>query len=99
MKLLTVLALTAASALPGQTIAIINSTRSVSDATVQATANAVASQIHNEYKQHWGNDATFLFVARNQTRPAGAWLCYVDDRKGDYHTVNTRAAFPSPTAT
>ena len=94
MKLITLLALTVASALPAQTIAIINSTRSVSDATVQATANAVASQVHNEYKARWGNDATFVFVGRNQTPPKGAWNVYVDDRKGDYHTVLSKVNLP-----
>ncbi len=94
MKLLAVAALVAATALPAQTIAIVNSTRSVSDATVQATANAVASQVHNEYKARWGNDATFVFVGRNKTAPKGAWLCYVDDRKGDYHTVNSKGGLP-----
>ena len=87
MKLLAFAVLVAATALPAQTIAIINSTSKVSDATVQATANAVASQVHNEYKARWGNDATFVFVGRGKTAPAGAWNCYVDDRKGDYHTV------------
>lgn len=94
MKLLPILVLTAAAALPAQTIAIINSTRSVSDATVQATANAVASQVHNEYKARWGNDATFVFVGRNHTPPKGAWNVYVDDRKGDYHTVNSKGGLP-----
>lgn len=94
MKLITLLAFTAAAALPAQTIAIINSTRSVSDATVQATADAVASQVHNEYKAAWTKDATFVFVGRNQTPPAGAWNVYVDDRKGDYHTVLTKGNLP-----
>ncbi|HXC17180.1 MAG TPA: hypothetical protein VNV60_07045 [Holophagaceae bacterium] len=89
MKLVTILALAAATALPAQTIAIINSTKSVSNATIQATANAVASQVHNEYKARWGNDATFVFVAKGTTPPKGAWNVYVDDRKGDYHTVTT----------
>ncbi len=89
MKLITLLALTVAMALPAQTIAIINSTKSTSDATVQATANAVATQVHNEYKAAWAKDATFVFVARGKTPPAGAWNVYVDDRKGDYHTLTT----------
>ena len=89
MKLLAFAALAAATALPAQTIAIINKTTKVSDATIQATANAVAQQVHNEYKARWGNDATFVFVGRNKTVPAGAWPCYVDDRKGDYHTVGS----------
>ncbi len=96
MKLLAFAALAAATALPAQTIAIINKTTKVSDATIQATANAVAQQVHNEYKARWGNDATFVFVGRNKTVPAGAWPCYVDDRKGDYHTVgsgNTPTAY------
>lgn len=87
MKHVTILALTAATVLPAQTIAVINSTRKVSDATLQATTNAVAQQVHNEYKSRWGYDATFVFVGRNQTPPKGAWLVYVDERKGDYHTV------------
>ena len=94
MKLLTLLALAAATTLPAQTIAVINSTRSVSDATVQATANAVASQVHSEFKAAWAYDATFVFVGRNQTPPAGAWNVYVDDRKGDYHTVLSKSALP-----
>jgi hypothetical protein len=94
MKLLAAAAFIAATALPAQTIAIINSTASVSDATVQATASAVASQVHNEYKARWGNDATFVFVGRNHTPPSGAWLCYLDDRKGDYHTVNKTSKLP-----
>ncbi len=95
MKLCLALALVAATALPAQTIAIINSTRSVSDATVQATANAVASQVHNEYKKVWANDATFVVVGRGQAIPSGAWPCYVDDRKGDYHTVNNKSGQPT----
>ncbi len=87
MKLLAAAALIAVTTLSAQTIAVINSTSKVSDATIQATANAVASQVHNEYKARWGNDATFVFVGRGKTAPKGAWLCYVDDRKGDYHTV------------
>lgn len=94
MKLLPVLVLTAATALPAQTIAIINKTTKVSDATIQATANAVASQVHNEYKARWGNDATFVFVGRNHTPPSGAWNVYVDDRKGDYHTVLSKGNLP-----
>jgi hypothetical protein len=95
MKLLAVALVVAATALPAQTIAIINKTTKVSDATIQATANAVASQVHNEYKARWGNDATFVFVGRNKTVPKGAWPCYVDDSKGDYHTVG---ASNTPTA-
>lgn len=87
MKLLAVLALAVASVLPAQTIAIINNTTGVSDATLQAVANAVASQVHNEYKAKWGNDATFVFVGKGKTPPAGSWKVYVDQRKGDYHTV------------
>ncbi|HJW71564.1 MAG TPA: hypothetical protein VJ486_01800 [Geothrix sp.] len=89
MKLLAVLALTVASVLPAQTIAIINNTKSISDATLQPVANAVATQVHNEYKANWGNDATFVYVAKGKTPPAGAWKVYVDDRKGDYHTVTS----------
>lgn len=89
MKLLAVLALTVASVLPAQTIAIINNTKSISDATLQPVANAVATQVHNEYKANWGNDATFVYVAKGKTAPAGAWKVYVDDRKGDYHTVTS----------
>lgn len=95
MKLLVLATLVAATALPAQTIAIINKTTKTSDATIQATANAVASQVHNEYKARWGNDATFVFVGRNKTVPKGAWPCYVDDSKGDYHTV---ASGNTPTA-
>lgn len=94
MKTLAILAMVVASALPAQTIAIINSTRKTSDATVQATANAVAVQVHNEYKAKWGYDATFVFVGKNQTPPAGAWNVYVDDRKGDYHTVLSKTKLP-----
>jgi hypothetical protein len=89
MKLLAVLALTVASVLPAQTIAIINNTKSISDATLQPVANAVATQVHNEYKAKWGYDATFVYVAKGKTSPAGAWKVYVDDRKGDYHTVTS----------
>lgn len=87
MKLLAAFALTVASVLPAQTIAIINSTTSVSDATLQAVTNAVASQVHNEYKAKWGNDATFVFVGKGKTAPAGAWKCNIVQTKGDYHTV------------
>ena len=93
MKLAAILALTAATVLPAQTIAIINSTSKISDATIQATANAVAQQVHNEYKSRWGYDATFVFVGRNKTVPKGAWPVYVDDRKGDYHTT-TKSGVP-----
>jgi hypothetical protein len=89
MKLLAVFALTVASVLPAQTIAIINNTTSVSDTTIQAVANAVASQVHNEYKAKWGNDATFVFVGKGKTIPSGAWKVYVDQTKGDYHTVTS----------
>ena len=89
MKLLTVLALAAATVLPAQTIAVMNRTKSTSDATLQAVTNAVATQVHNEYKAAWAKDATFVFVGRNQTPPAGAWNVTIDDRKGDYHTVTT----------
>ncbi|HJW09711.1 MAG TPA: hypothetical protein VJ483_08765 [Holophagaceae bacterium] len=95
MKLTTILALVAATTLPAQTIAIINNTRSVSDATVQATANAVASQVHSEYKAAWAKDYTFVFVGRGKAIPAGAWPCYVDDRKGDYHTVDNKSKLPT----
>jgi hypothetical protein len=87
MKLTAILMATAASLLPAQTIAIINNTKGVTDATLQPVASAVAVQVHNEYKARWGNDATIVYVAKGQTAPAGAWRCFVDDRKGDYHTV------------
>ncbi|HJU83177.1 MAG TPA: hypothetical protein VJ600_03115 [Holophagaceae bacterium] len=93
MKLLSVLVLAAATVLPAQTVAIINSTRSISDAQLQPVANAVATQVHNEYKSIWGNDATFVYVAKGKTPPAGAWNVYVDDRKGDYHTT-TKSGVP-----
>ncbi len=90
MKLLSALILAAATTvLPAQTIAIINSTRGVSDATLQPVANAVAQQVHNEYKAIWGYDATFVYVAKGQTAPAGAWKVIVDDKKGDYHTLSS----------
>lgn len=88
MKLLFALALTAATVLPAQTIAIVNKTSSVSDATLTSVMNAVASQVHNEYKAKWGNDATFVFVGKGKTAPSSAWKCYIDDTKGDYHTVS-----------
>jgi len=87
MKLLAAFALAVASVLPAQTIAIINNTTSVSDATLQAVTNAVAVQVHNEYKAKWGNDATLVFVGKGKTIPAGAWKCYIGQTKGDYHTV------------
>lgn len=91
MKLLTVLALTAATALPAQTIAIINSTKNVTDATLQSVTNAVATQVHNEFKAAWAKDYTFVFVGKGKTIPSGAWKMYIDDRKGDYHTVSNGA--------
>lgn len=87
MKPLALLALLAATALPAQTIAIINKTTSTSDSTLQAVANAVASQVHNEYKAKWGHDATFVFVGKGKSIPSGSWKVYVDQSKGDYHTV------------
>jgi len=87
MKLLAAFALAVASVLPAQSIAIINNTTSVSDATLQAVTNAVAIQVHNEYKAKWGNDATLVFVGKGKTIPAGAWKCYIGQTKGDYHTV------------
>ncbi|HJW09109.1 MAG TPA: hypothetical protein VJ483_08760, partial [Holophagaceae bacterium] len=88
MKLLTVLALAAAaSVLPAQTIAIINNTKNVTDATLQSVTNAVATQVHNEFKAAWAKDYTFVFVGKGKTVPSGAWKMYIDDRKGDYHTV------------
>ena len=88
MKLLTLLVFGGAAVLPAQTIAIINSTKSVSNATIQATANAAAAQVHTDFKAAWALDATFVFVAKGGTPPAGSWKVYVDDRKGDYHTVS-----------
>ncbi len=87
MKLLSILALTTASLLPAQTIAIVNRTKSVSDTTLKSVMNAVASQVHNEYKAKWGNDATFVFVGKSQTTSSAYWNVYIDDTKGDYHTV------------
>ncbi len=91
MKLLTVLALAATTVLPAQTIAIINSTTSTSDATLQAVTNAVATQVHNEYKAAWAKDYTFVFVGKGKTIPSGAWKVYIDQKKGDYHTVSNGA--------
>lgn len=88
MKLLAALALTVATVLPAQTIAIINSTKNVSDATLQSVTNAVAVQVHNEYKAKWGYDATIVFVGKGKAIPSGAWKCYIGQSKGDYHTVS-----------
>ncbi len=95
MKLIAALVLATATILPAQTIAIINSTRSVSDATLQGVASAVATQVHNEYQARWGYDATFVYVGKGQSVPKGAWPCYIDDRKGDYHTVNSKTKLPT----
>jgi len=87
MRLLSVLVLAGATLLQAQTIAIVNRTTKVTDATLQAVMAAVASQVHNEYKAKWGNDASFVFVGKNQTTSSSYWNCYIDDTKGDYHTV------------
>ncbi len=87
MKLLYAIVLTGTSLAQAQTIAIVNRTKNVSDAQLQSVMAAVASQVHNEYKAKWGYDATFVFVGKNQSTSSSQWNCYVDDRKGDYHTV------------
>lgn len=87
MRLLTLALLAGAAVLPAQTIAVVNQTKGVTDAFVQSTMNAVAQQVHNEYKAKWGYDATFVFVGKGKTSPAGAWNCNVVQTKGDYHTV------------
>ena len=87
MKLLSALVLAGATLLQAQTIAIVNRTKSVSDATLKNVMAAVASQVHNEYKARWGNDATFVFVGKSQSTSSSNWNVYIDDRKGDYHTL------------
>jgi hypothetical protein len=88
MKLLSAIILTGTALAQAQTIAIVNRTKSVSDATLQSVMAAVAQQVHNEYKAQWGYDATFKFVGKNQSTSSSDWNCYIDDRKGDYHTVS-----------
>ncbi len=88
MKLLTLLVLSSATLLQAQTIAIVNRTKSVSDTTLRNVTNAVASQVHNEYKAAWAKDATFVFVGKTQSVNSANWNVYIDDRKGDYHTVS-----------
>lgn len=87
MKTLALLFLGGLMALQAQTVAIVNRTKGVSDATLQSVANAVAQQVHNEFKAKWGYDATFVFVGKNQTENTSNWCVYITDRKGDYHTV------------
>ena len=87
MKLWSFLILAGVTALQAQTIAIVNRTRKVSDATLQGVMASVATQVHNEFKSRWGYDATFKFVGKSQSTSASDWNCYIDDRKGDYHTV------------
>lgn len=88
MKLSSAMLLTGAMLAQAQTIALVNRTKSVSDAQLQSVMAAVAQQVHNEFKAKWGYDATFVFVGRNQSAPSGVWTCTIDDRKGDYHTVS-----------
>ncbi len=87
MKLLSALLLAGATLAQAQTIAIVNRTKSVSDATLQGVMAAVAQQVHNEFKAKWGYDATFKFVGKSQSTSSSDWNVYIDDRKGDYHTV------------
>jgi hypothetical protein len=87
MKLWNLLVIAGVTALQAQTIAIVNRTKNVTDATLQTVMAAVSSQVHNEYKAKWGYDATFKFVGKNQSTSASDWNVYIDDRKGDYHTV------------
>ncbi len=87
MKLLGLLIVAGATLLQAQTIAIVNRTKSVSDTTLKSVMNAVASQVHNEYKAAWAKDATFVFVGKSQSVNSANWNVYIDDRKGDYHTV------------
>lgn len=89
MKLMTALALAGATLAQAQTIAIVNRTTNVSDATLKSVMNAVASQVHNEYKAKWGKDATFVFVGKNQSTSSSYWNVYIDQTKGDYHTTTT----------
>ena len=91
MKLLTAIILTGTALAQAQTIAIVNRTRNVSDAQLQGVMAAVAQQVHNEYKAAWAKDYTFVFVGKGKTIPSGAWKMYIDDRKGDYHTVSSGA--------
>ncbi len=88
MKLLSALLLAGATLAQAQTIAIVNRTKSVSDTTLQGVMAAVAQQVHNEFKAKWGYDATFKFVGKSQSTSSSDWNVYVDDRKGDYHTVS-----------
>lgn len=88
MKLFAALVLAGATLAQAQTIAIVNRTTGVSDATLKSVMAAVAQQVHNEYKAKWNKDATFVFVGKNQSIPSGAWACTIDQKKGDYHTVS-----------
>lgn len=89
MKLLSLLVLSGVTLLQAQTVAIVNRTKSVSDTTLKGVMNAVASQVHNEYKAAWAKDATFVFVGKSQSVSSSNWNVYIDDRKGDYHTVTS----------
>ncbi|HJW34787.1 MAG TPA: hypothetical protein VJ505_15675 [Holophagaceae bacterium] len=88
MKFLSALLLAGAVFAQAQTIAIVNRTTSVSDATLKSVMNSVAQQVHNEWKAKWGTDATFVFVGKNQSTSSSYWNIYVGQTKGDYHTVS-----------
>ncbi len=87
MKFLSALLLAGVTFAQAQTIAIVNRTKGVSDATLQNVMAAVAQQVHNEFKAKWGYDATFKFVGKSKTESASDWNVFITERKGDYHTV------------
>ncbi len=91
MKALALLALAGSTLLQAQTIAIINRTTNVSDTTLKNVMNAVAQQVHNEYKAKWAKDATFVFVGKSQSTSSSYWNVYIDQTKGDYHTTTSGA--------
>ncbi len=89
MKLLSTLVLAGATLAQAQTIAIVNRTSNVSDATLKTVMNAVAQQVHNEFKAKWGKDATFVFVGKNQSTSSSYWNITVGQTTGDYHTTTS----------
>jgi hypothetical protein len=93
MKLFSALVLAGITFAQAQTIAIVNRTTSVSDTTLKNVMNAVAQQVHNEWKAKWGTDATFVFVGKGQSTSSSYWNIYVGQTKGDYHTT-TSAGVP-----